>query len=64
MARILFEKISPADLKSLLKKIAEAERALAELRTEVNGLAGIQTAIGYQRPRPEPPRHGVLLDDD
>jgi len=64
MAQFLFEKISPADLKSLLKKIAEAEKALAELRIEVNGLAGIQTAISYQRQRREPPHHGVLLDDD
>jgi hypothetical protein len=64
MAVSLFQKISPADFKSLLKKIAEAEKALAELRTEVNRLAGIQTAVAHQRQLPEPQRHGILLDDD
>lgn len=64
MAQVLFEKISPADLKSLLKKLAEAEKALATLRSEVNGLAGIQTPIAYSRQRAEPQPHGVLLDDE
>jgi hypothetical protein len=64
MAKSLFQRISPADFKSLLKKIAEAEKALADLRSELNELAGIKSPIEYQRHRPERQQHAVVLDDE
>lgn len=62
MSSALFEKISPAELKSLLKKVAEVEKALAALRSELNGLAGIKIPVAY--PRPELHPQGVVLDTD
>jgi len=64
MAQVLFQRISPADFKSLLKKVAIAEKALADLRSELNYLAGIKPSVEYQRLRPDERIHSVLLDDD
>ena len=63
MAKSLFEKISPADFKSLLKKIVEAEKALADLRSELNVLAGIKMPVEFQSQRPERERQAVLIDE-
>src|SRR5262245_889704 len=63
MAQLLFQRISPADFKSLLKKVAIAEKALADLRSELNDLAGIKPSVEHQRRRPDQRIHSVLLDD-